>query len=68
MSLEHTGCDKIKKGFFGWNYKMLLKDLIKEENIKKIKEKYAGIYSKQAEKESDKLIDLITNSSPTGGG
>ena len=68
MSYEHAGCDKIKKGFFGWNYKMLLRDIIKKENIKKIKEKYAGIYSKQAEKESDKLIDLITNSSPAGGG
>ena len=68
MSLEHTGCDKIKKGFFGWNYKMLLKDIIKKENVKNIKEKYTLIYAKQIKKKSDKLIDLITNSSSTGGG
>ena len=59
MSLEHTGCDKIKKGFFGWNYKMLLKDLIKDENIKIVKEKYAQIYAKQVDKKIDKLIGLI---------
>ena len=61
MSLEHTGCDKIKKGFFGWNYKMLLKDLIKEENIKMVKEKYALIYNKQknANSSSDKLFDTF---------
>ena len=61
MSLEHTECDKIKKGFFGWNYKMLLKDLIKEENIKMIKEKYAQIYNKEkrAKIPSDKLFDTF---------
>jgi len=68
MSYEYADCDKIKNGFFGWNYKMLLRDIIKEENVKKIKEKYTKIYSKRIEKESDKLIDLIISSSPSGGG
>ena len=64
MSYEYADCDKIKQGFFGWNYKMLLKDLIKDENIKMVKEKYAKNYNKQVEKESDKLIDLLRCSSP----
>ena len=68
MSYEYADCDKIKQGFFGWNYKMLLKDLIKDENIKMVKEKYAKNYNKQVEKESDKLIDLLRCSSRSGGG
>ena len=68
MSYEYDDCDKIKNGFFGWNYKMLLRDIIKEENVKKIKEKYAQIYSKQVKNESDKLIDLLCCTSSTGGG
>ena len=61
MNYEYADCDKIKKGFFGWNYKMLLKDLIKEENIKMVKEKYALIYNKQknANSSSDKLFDTF---------
>ena len=61
MNLEHTECDKIKKGFWGWNYKMLLKDLIKDKNIKIVKEKYAQIYNKQKNRtsSSDKLFNAL---------
>ena len=59
MSYEYADCDKIKQGFFGWNYKMLLRDIIKEENIKKIKENYSNIYSKQKDIKLDKLLYLL---------
>ena len=68
MSYEYADCDKIKNGFFGWNYKILLRDLVKDKNIKMVKEKYAQIYNKQVDRKSDKLIDLLCCTSPTGGG
>lgn len=43
---------------------MLLKDLIKDENNKMVKEKYAQIYNKQIDKKYDKLIDLLYCTSP----
>lgn len=40
MSYEYTNCDKIKSGRMGFNMEYSLKDMIKPENIKKIKENY----------------------------
>ena len=50
MSYEFKNCDKIKKGHFGWRSDISLEDMIKPENIKKIKEQYANKkISKKAE-------------------
>lgn len=40
MAYEYTNCDKIKSGRMGFNMEYSLKDMIKPENIKKIKENY----------------------------
>lgn len=62
---------KISQGGFGFNIDYSLKDMIKPENVEKIKEKYKHIISKQEEKDALKnksLIDLIeeTDNCETG--
>ena len=40
MEYEYNDCEKIKNGRMGFNMEYSLKDMIKPENMKKIKEKY----------------------------
>lgn len=50
MTYEYSDCDKIKSGRMGFNMKYSLKDMIKPENILKIKEDYARLQEKRKEK------------------
>lgn len=52
---------RLKQGGFGWNIEYSLKDMIKPQNIKKIKEKYKEIFERKKRKQTDNryLIDLI---------
>ncbi len=61
MNYEHAGNDLIRDGWFGWNREMLLKDLIKPENIQKIKAEYAARDEKKQAKSTTtpgKLVNM----------
>lgn len=62
MDYEFNDCEKIKIGRFGWNVDMPLKDMIKPENMAKIKENYAKLQEKYKkkllEKSPEKIIDM----------
>ena len=52
MNYEYKNCKEIKKGYFGWRSDITLEEMIKPENIKKIKESYA----KKVEKKKSKQL------------
>ena len=52
MNYEYKNCKEIKKGHFGWRSDITLEEMIKPENIKKIRESYA----KKAEKRNSKQL------------
>ncbi len=58
MKYEYTDCKKIKSGRMGFNMDYSLKDMIKPENIQKIKENY----QKQQEKNKrHSRLDIVHN-------
>ncbi len=62
MSYEFYNCEHIKTGHFGWRQDISLKDMIKPENIKKIKEKYNELQIKKQNynKSKSKLVDIYS--------
>lgn len=58
MEYEYTDCKKIKSGRMGFNMDYSLKDMIKPENIQKIKEKYQKLQEKN---EHHSKIDIVHN-------
>ena len=58
MNYEFKNCKKIKNGSFGWRSDITLEEMIKPENIKKIKENYAKMNNKKNKENADRLIDL----------
>src|SRR5574344_1826672 len=64
MDYEFNDCEEIKIGRFGWNVDMPLKDIIKPENMAKIKENYAKLQEryrkKLKEKSPEKIIDMYS--------
>ena len=59
MDYEFKNCKEIKNGSFGWRSDITLEEMIKPENIKKIKENYAKLSNKKNKENADRLIDLI---------
>ena len=62
MAYEYTNCDKIKSGRMGFNMKYSLEDMIKPENIRKIKEDYNSLMFKKkasAKKEINLFKDFV---------
>lgn len=70
MEYEFNDCDKIKQGRFGWNLDMSLADMIKPENMAKIKDDYQKLQEKRAKKltgvQSEKLIDIFDDDCDEG--
>ena len=60
MDYEFKNCKEIKNGNFGWRSDITLEEMIKPENIKKIKEYYAQKTSyKNIKKINTALIEII---------
>ena len=59
MEYEYTDCDKIKSGRMGFNMKYSLKDMIKPENIKKIKEDYKKLQDKRKEQHKAQITNNL---------
>ena len=59
MDYEFKNCKEIKNGSFGWRSDITLEEMIKPENIKKIKENYAKMSNKKNKENANRLIDLI---------
>ncbi len=59
MSYEFKNGDGLKKGRFGWNCDMSLKDMIKPENIKKIKNDYEQLIERRKKQIKNKPTKLI---------
>lgn len=62
MKYEFDICSSDRKKRFGWNLDMSLEDMIKPENIKKIREDYIALYNKRKSKntfDKDLLIDIM---------
>ena len=59
MGYEFYGCEKIKKGSFSWIQNLPLKELIKPENIEKIKMNYEKKQERLKNKKTpEKLINM----------
>jgi 3'-phosphoadenosine 5'-phosphosulfate sulfotransferase (PAPS reductase)/FAD synthetase len=59
MDYEFKNCKEIKKGNFGWRSDLTLEEMIKPENIKKIKESYAKNNNRKNKEKIDNLVDLL---------
>ena len=60
MEYEYNDCKYIKNGRMGFNMEYSLKDMIKPENIKKIKEKYTTIEAEKKEITPCRLLNLFS--------
>lgn len=56
MSFEHENCKKIKTGSFSWIKGLPLKELIKPDNVAKIKEYYENQQNKIKSKDTTNLL------------
>lgn len=59
MAYEYVDCKEIKTGRMGFNMKYSLKDMIKPENIKKIKEDYYKLIEKRKEASKNKKENTL---------
>ena len=61
MKYEYNDCAEIKSGRMGFNMEYSLKDMIKPENIKKIKEKYLKMHKSEKEIIPDTLFNYFSS-------
>ncbi len=63
MSYEFEPGQGLKKGHFGWNREYPLREMIKPENMQKIRDNYAKLLEKKAKKHniSTKLVNMYSD-------